>query len=257
MAASAPGLSSGLRIMEAIVESESGIGFNQLKTAAELSAASLNRYLQVLLEQQYVEKDANQQYVAGPMLFALMQRAEQHHGLRGASGPVLDSISREAGCTALWIDYRHGRMLCRDKRVHPEGIAMQQTGEIRTDYPLHPWGFLLLAHADEATRRLYLEHADNGALALYRPDAEALDRYIANAAERGLADDQGAILPHIRRIAVPVYDGERLAAAIAVGMPGTSFDAPFIHRLYELLQDEAAQVMKLLQAAIQEGKGEA
>lgn len=256
MAASAPGLSSGLRIMEAIVESESGIGFNQLKAAAGLSAASLNRYLQVLLEQQYVEKDANQQYVAGPRLFALMQRAEHHHGLRGASGPVLDRISREAGCTALWIDFRHGRMICRDKRVHPEGVAMQQTGEIRTDYPLHPWGFLLLAHADEATRRLYLEHAEDGALAPYRPDAEALNRYIADAAERGLADDQGAILPHIRRIAVPVYDGERLAAAIGVGMPGTSFDAPFIHRIYELLQDEAAQVMKLLQPAIQEGREE-
>lgn len=256
MAASAPGLSSGLRIMEAIVESESGIGFNQLKAAAGLSAASLNRYLQVLLEQQYVEKDANQQYVAGPMLFALMQRAEHHHGLRGASGPVLDRISREAGCTALWIDFRHGRMICRDKRVHPEGVAMQQTGEIRTDYPLHPWGFLLLAHADEATRRLYIEHAEDGALAPYRPDAAALDQYIADAAKRGLADDQGAILPHIRRIAVPVYDGERLAAAIGVGMPGTSFDAPIIHRIYELLQDEAAQVMKLLQPAIQEGRGE-
>ncbi|MBN3522963.1 helix-turn-helix domain-containing protein [Paenibacillus apiarius] len=247
--ASAPGLSSGLRIIELVSESETGIGFNQLKAALELSSASLNRYLQVLLERQFVGKNENQQYVPGAKLSAMIKCADGLHDVSGMTGPILDRICRETGCTSLWIDFRNGRMICRDKAVHPEGVVMQQIGEVRTDYLLHPWGFLLLAHANDEKRRFYIEYANLGGLAGRCPDESSVQRFIEEASVNGLSDDNGLILQNIRRIAVPIRADSRLAAAIAIGMPGVSFEERFIERIYGILQAEAVRAERLLSAS--------
>ncbi|WP_019422722.1 IclR family transcriptional regulator [Paenibacillus sp. OSY-SE] len=244
--ASAPGLSSGLRIIELVSESEAGIGFNQLKAVLELNAASLNRYLQVLLEQQYVDKNENQQYVLGAKLLGMMKHADSLHDVSDMTGPILDYICRETGSTSLWIDFRDGRMMCRDKVVHPEGVVMQQIGEVRTDYMLHPWGFLLLAHASAEKRRFYIDYANLAGLANCCPDKASVQRFIEEASENGLSDDKGLILQNIRRIAVPIRAHSRIVASIAIGMPGVSFEEQFIARIYRILQEEAVRVERLL-----------
>lgn len=240
----APALENGLRILEYIAD-QGETGFNQLKQSLDIPPASLNRYLKVLADREFIEKNEQQQYVPGAKLRALGQTA-------GADpyelivGPVLELIRSRTGHSAIWIDWVNGRMRCRDKRVAPEGVGMQEIGELRTDYAVQPWGYLFLGDADAARRALLLESGQLGPFRGRRPEPEQIVREIERAAGEGYSDDRGTLYRNVRRIAVPIRAGGRFRAAIGVGMAGTEYPQAQINEVVALLKEQAARVESLV-----------
>ncbi|TBL71585.1 IclR family transcriptional regulator [Paenibacillus thalictri] len=242
---SAPGLESGLQILGVIGELGDA-SFIQLKHQLQLSPASLSRYLKTLTDQDFLEKNDEQRYMLGPALKKITAAAMQVSPFDAVIAPVLGQLSETLGLTALWISFEYGSMVCRDKVVFPEGVFMQDVGSRRTDYTIHPWGFLFLAHQKEQHRRYLIENAQvSPSFQKYIPVRSALDDLISEALEQGYSDDRGVIFPHIRRIAVPLFSYGRITAAIGVGMIDSVYSDAQAADIAIELQHTAAQLMKL------------
>ncbi|MBO9609644.1 MAG: IclR family transcriptional regulator [Paenibacillaceae bacterium] len=241
---SAPGLESGLKILELVIKSNGadGISFSQMKQELDLNAASLTRYLRVLLESQFLGKADNQLYVPGAKLLRLSNSVKEFGEIGAISAVILEQISRSTGFTALWIDYWHGRLRCRDKHIAPEGVVMQQVGAVRTDYILHPWGYLWLAEQPDQDRKFLIEHAALGNFGGDMPTEEKMEQFMADAARQGWVDDRGSIYRGNRRIAAGIRFEGRLVCAIAVGMPDARWDEAVVQHVVQVLKEKAAQV---------------
>lgn len=246
MALQAPGLESGLNIIKLVSESRE-IGFNQLKSKLELSPASLNRYLKILLEQGFIEKNENQQYIPGVQLITMCTPVDSPDYFKDIMDPSLEKLSSLLGYSSVWIHFENGKMVCRSKFVIPEGVAMQSTGSVRTDYLIHPWGYLLLASMKEEKRRFYIENSTiSPTFSSYIPEKNLLDDFIQEAYQSKFSDDKGKIFPNIRRIAVPLYLNGRLEAAIGMGMPGSSFTDEHISKVIHTLEEKVIQITRMI-----------
>ena len=243
---SAPGLESGLKILELVVRNKE-IGFNQLKKMLELSPASLNRYLKLLLEQGFIARNENQQYTPGNKISSIYQLPDELDILREIIKPVLENISCSTGFTSLCIGFRNNCMICMDKQVVPEGLVMQEVGSVRTDYILHPWGYLLLSNQDDVKKQLLIENAN--ATLTYGgqiPDKALLEKFIKEAGEKRFSDDKGLVYPGIRRISMPIYHRNKLTAALAVGILGNSLENAKYEFIIAALNLKATQLTDML-----------
>jgi DNA-binding IclR family transcriptional regulator len=218
MAMSAPGLLYGLKIL-ALVEQEGAIGFNQLKTDLGLGASSLTRFLNLLIEEKYILKSPEQKYVLGeswqPNPKKLNSTQEQ---LRSLIYPLLETIARETHFTALYIEFEHGKMSCKEKVIQPHGVNMQGVGSIRTDYLLHPWGYLLLADYSIKQRAFMMEHSklDLAGVIAFPSLSEQTD-YYQMAVDEQYVDDYNRIYCGVRRLAIPIRLNNRLVGSIGLG----------------------------------------
>jgi DNA-binding IclR family transcriptional regulator len=237
MVSTAPALDGGLRILELIVARRE-IGFSQLKLALDIPAASLNRYLKVLMERGYVEKSEQSQYVIGAGLRNLSIE-NSADALAPIVAPLLKQICEATGHTAIWFDWLNGRMRCRDKEVAPEGVVMQSIGESRTDYAVQPWGYLFLGTLAPKRRKLLLASGTLGAYPGRIPDEAEVERAIIRASELGYSDDAGKLYMNNRRIAVPVAYHGQIRAAIAVGMAGVDYPQEQIQSIVRVLKEKA------------------
>lgn len=249
MASTAPGLESGLKILEMIADSK-GLGFNQLKIELGLSPASLNRYLKTLIERRFIEKNENQQYIIGKRIVEITRGLGDSDMIAATVQPVLENISASLGSTSMFICFKQGRMICTGKYVVQEGLTMQDVGENRTDYILHPWGFLLLASLEHKTRQLFIENANvYERFKAFIPDSELLNSFILEAGEYGYSDDKEMVLQNIRRIAVPVYSGnsgDKLVGAIGIGMLGGMLNDAGKENVVKILKQKAESLRGIL-----------
>ncbi len=247
---SAPGLVSGLQILEYVSSRPQGIGFNELKSLLELQSASLSRYVKVLYEEGYLEKNEAQLYVPGYRLLRMNQSQEAWlPALTEITGPVLQSITAQTAMSSLWIGYSQGRMVCVDRALAPEGVVLQEPGTVRTDYHVQPWAYLYLSGLSPEKRRVLL---DNSVLSLPSwtvPDAESLVRRINDAGLLGYSDDGGDIVPGYRRLAVPVHKQGKLIGAIGVGFINGQLGEADIQAAISLMQEKAAGISNMWEAS--------
>ncbi len=245
MATKAPGLQSGLKIIEMVATSD-GIGFNQLKTDLGLSPGSLNRYLKTLLQEGFVEKNENRQYVIGKKIKQISKGIDELDMIATKVQPVLENIAVALGSTSIYIHFEQGRMICAGKYMMPEGLTMQFVGEDRSDYILHPWGFLFLSSLDKKTRGLFIENANvDERFKSLLPDKELLNDFILEAGENGYSDDQGKLFQNIRRIAVPVYSEKKLVGAIGIGILGVSLENVAKENILKVLKQKAESLEEM------------
>ncbi|MBU0638116.1 MAG: helix-turn-helix domain-containing protein, partial [Planctomycetes bacterium] len=152
--AGAPGLERGLDIIELIGAAPAPVRFNDIAQHLGVSHVSASRILRVLRDRGFVEKDAvSGRYKPGAKMT-----------LVGLSIPVVERLRREAAVllpalmectrsTILVIHWTGAHMHCIAKQTHPESIAMQPLGEIRTNLLDCPWGWLFYQSLDDAKRR--------------------------------------------------------------------------------------------------------
>ncbi|MEK3722858.1 hypothetical protein [Paenibacillus sp. FSL H8-0034] len=234
---SAPGLLYGLKIL-ALVEQEGEIGFNQLKTDLGLGASSLTRFLNLLIEESYILKSPDQKYVLGdrwqPSPKKLNSTQEQ---IRSLVYPLLETIVRDTHFTALYIEYEHGKMICREKVIQPYGVNMQAVGSIRTDYMLHPWGYLLLAASTVKQRAFMMEHSKldlTGQLTL--PSLSQQTGYLQMAVDEQYVDDYNRVYSGIRRLAFPIRINNRLIGSIGLGSISGNVDEEKVSHYIETVK---------------------
>lgn len=224
MGQKAPALENGLAIIE-LVAKKDGIGFNQIKSDLGFNPASLNRYINTLLEKGYIQKDDNKQYVLGDKMHDLLSNLSPPDDILEIVQPIIENISAELGCTVQYMSFENGRIVCKTKYVHSAGLSMQNVGESRTDYILHPWGFLYLMSLDEKKRKIVIQNSNvSEVMKKNIPNDNLMHHLLTEASNEGYSDDEGRIYNGIRRIAAPVYKDKKLIGAIGIGLIGTSLD---------------------------------
>lgn len=246
MVTTAPGLENGLKILEMVADNK-GIGFNQLKTELGLSPASLNRYLKTLMERNYIKKNENQQYIIGKRMMEISKDQGELEVVATKVQPLLENISAILGSTSIFFYFKQGRMICTSKFMVREGLTMQDIGESRTDYVLHPWGYLLLASLESKVREVFIENVNiYEACKGLEPDSELLDSFIYEAGEHGYSDDKGKIFRNTRRIAVPVYLENNLVGALGVGILGVYLEDEDKENIVKVLRQKAETLSGIL-----------
>lgn len=241
---SAPGLENGLNILEYILNNREA-GFNQLKKDLNLSPASLNRYLKVLMDQNFLSKLDNGQYSLGVKMQTFISDSEIHK-IDKYIYPLLKKISSTFKFTTLWISYEHGKMICKEKVLYPNGIVMQNSNEIRTDFIMNPWGLIFLAHCSEKDKEFYINQSYSKDLHhIQIPTKEEIDCFINEFNEKGYISDNGTIFKHLIRAAVPVYNkNKKLIASVVIGDIDTSTTQEKINESMPFIIKEVHELTK-------------
>jgi len=208
----APGLENGLRILEYVRE-RGQVGFTELGRNLELNKASLSRFLKVLVERKYLVKVGGQ-YVPGDSRDLISTRPWDT-----LISPLLTRISIELKCSALWVEFRHGRMYFIDRIICENGVNMQIPGNSGTQYLINPAGYILLASEPVEVRKKLMTLADyNDNQRDQLPDEKKVLEMINRVEIDDFFDDQGLIFPGSRRGAVPLKGDGGIIGAFVLGM---------------------------------------
>jgi DNA-binding IclR family transcriptional regulator len=241
MSNKAPALENGIAIIELVAKKKT-IGFNQIKTELGINPASLTRYISTLLDKGFIKKDKNKQYVIGDRLFKILDDIDETNLLPNIVQPILENISGKLGCTAQYMSFENGRIICKAKYMHKTGLVMQDVGESRTDYILHPWGFLYLADLDDNKRRVVIKNSNVDILTRINAPSDTFLMQLIKDASKGYSDDLGQIYNGIRRIAVPVFKGQNLIGAIGIGLVGITLDTDTREDIVKVLLDKSKDI---------------
>jgi len=146
-----PALKRGLDLIEIIAQS-GPIGFTQLEKGSGLNTSSLNRLLKVLVESDFISKNADGKYEIGLKIFTISFNNSVWQPLFNNISEILHNISTKFQVTALLYTFLPTGSSVLDKVVFPDNVAMREIGEVKKDYLLSPWGFLYLAQLNGEER---------------------------------------------------------------------------------------------------------
>lgn len=238
----APALSQGLSILEFIDASPDAKSFTEIMTALSLTRGTTARLLGVMRERGYLRKNAKGHYELGAAAKRLGVANSQKETLRLASGPVLEVLMNESGCTAILFWWTGRATECIAKRVHEAALGMQDVGAVRDDLLTYPWGWFLMQTLSPAQRdALWSERPG-------RPDRltpERVEAHLAHLEAAGVIVDM--MLPQLRRITAPIRDRENaIVGALAIG--GTDWNLS--DDIVDVCSDEVRCAAEQLSAAL-------
>ncbi len=207
----APALARGLTVIEAVAAATEPMAFGHIAAMLGVSNASTSRLLRVLRERDYLRK-AKGGYVAGPQLQTIGTSPPLPDALAEKGQPLLVSLSRQTGNTAILFLWSGQHTHCVAKALHEDSLGMQEVGSIRTDTLNYPWGWIILAHASAATQDALWSGPD---LTVTKTHVQ---EQVRSYRHHGFAVDTSRTL---RRLAAPVWnaDGELVACMALGGTP--------------------------------------
>lgn len=91
-------LDRGLRVLEVLAETPSGLTVTELAAALEVNRTVMHRLVATLLEHALIRRDANGRICAGMGLLRLAAGVQPV--LRDAAVPLLRALAEQTGCTA-------------------------------------------------------------------------------------------------------------------------------------------------------------
>jgi DNA-binding IclR family transcriptional regulator len=206
----APALERGLAILELLVRTGKPLAFSSIASGLALPTASAARILKVLQAHGYVAQDVGGgPYRLGPAIWTLAGLAPSRQRLCENAGPVLRSLRKLTGNTALLIHWNGQTLECLAKEMDEHSIAMQAVGEIRTNLLGYPWSPCV--YEDLAARPRRLRTVVGG-------DRAAISRMKAALGKARRAGYAYVGERALRRFAAPVRGvGGRLLGAIGLG----------------------------------------
>jgi DNA-binding IclR family transcriptional regulator len=211
----APALDNGLDILEQVIRSENGTGFNQLAEELPVTRATVSRLLKVLIKRGYLSKDSqNGKYFPGNRLSLLGLKTPLLEKLLREAQPVIKSLSEKAMNNTVILIYWTGREMQVLSRFQQESsVAMMPAGTIRTDLSLFPWGWLFyeeLSKTEKAEAEAKIELLEE----FKKLQASRLEDYKQNSY---LYDDCG-VFEHVRRFTSLLKDRNgQIIGALGVG----------------------------------------
>lgn len=214
-----PALKRGLELLKLILMSDRPLGYNEILSQTRLPASSVTRLLKSLEEGRYVVKDASGKYLAGNELLVLGHSTPVFSRLLSRSREILETLSRETGNTAQLLFWNGREIQCLDKIVESFSISMQEIGTITRDCSQMPWGWIFYESLPPARRRLAEREMKDR-----KGFLERFPGWIASYKKQGAAYDDQEFYPHVRRIAVPIFEGDHIIGAVALG--GTILTLP-------------------------------
>ena len=193
-------------------------GVSEIGRALGLPKSSTHRLLSALRRRELVERDGAGRYRPGVGLIGLALGVLDREPLVAAARPILEQQARALGETFFLVAARGGRLIVLDKA---EGTGLLRASPaIGSEVPVHA----------SAVGKLYLAHAPD-AVALQQPlqrytrrtlvGARALERAVQAARAAGHAASRGEWLEGLSVFAAPVFERERMLAAVCAALPNT------------------------------------
>lgn len=220
-------------------------GVTALARALELPKASVHRLLATLTRRQLIERDERRRYSPGPALLALGLQRLDRDPVAAASRSELEAAATELGETVFLAAPRGGKLLVLDKA---EGSGfLRAAPRVGEAIPIHATavGKLVLAHAPDAVS------LGGGALAAFTDETttthEQLASEVRRAALRGWAENRGEWISGLSVVAVPVFRGDQMVAALAVAAATACVDALGTLVLAERLRSAASRIASRLE----------
>ena len=207
-----------LRLLDRVVRDE---GRNPLRVhaaALNIPTSSAYRMVQMLRNHGFLAPAERGHYVAGLALSELGLHCEASAPLASSARPLLKRLARECRATAH-LGIMDGDMITYVIKEHGGGTPLFTAEGGQLEAYCSAIGRVLLAHMGKADREAYL--AAGPFVALTRRtviDPQAIRELLAKTWQRGYAVDDREIADDLVCLAVPVFRGERVVAAISVSM---------------------------------------
>jgi DNA-binding IclR family transcriptional regulator len=230
-----------------IVATHRGVTLTEIARTLNMTLSRTHRLLGTLEQSGYLSRGIGKVYHLGPKLLFLGHRSAQGNPLLRAASPVLDSLSRSSGETAL-LAIRFGieRLIVdsRDSRFGPQA-AWPNDARL----PLHSGalGICLLSYAPS---QILTKLMANG-LVCYTPstiaDAESLHKAIISVQQNGAYVSKNSYQEGVYSIAAPILGGQREAvAAVAIVGNTARLDPDKEQEYADIVRQGASDISKYL-----------
>jgi DNA-binding IclR family transcriptional regulator len=189
-----------------------------LAAAIGLPLSSTYRYIAILRETGLIDEDKRGCFVLASRVIGLAQAARAGTDLVSVARPYMRRLSHETGETVHLVRRSGDRAVCIEKVESSSRIRVKF--RVGTALPLHRGAApkMLLAHLSPEERDATL-----GDLVALEPDfgaqRNALLSELALIRDRGWAESQNEITPHVYAVAVGVFDRTGVVATLSVVAP--------------------------------------
>ena len=251
-------VSRAIALLDALAESEMGVGVNELARQIGVNPSTASRLLSTLQEAGLVERSGGGPYRLGLKLVALSDRVLAQLDVRQQARPLLARLVAETGETATL------------SRTAPRSSAPRSVpggGEVITvDFIPSPSSVVSMARVGRpsvlhatAAGKVMLAFGDRGTPGESDPliaftertitNRDALARELECVRERGYAEAVGEREPDLGALAAPVFGrGSELAAILGIQGPASRLPAATRRALREPLLGAAAELGRALGA---------
>lgn len=234
-----------IALLDALAESEAGLGVNELARRIDVNASTASRLLATLLDAGLVTRgDSGGPYRLGLKLLALSDRVLAQLDVRQLARPLLTTLAERTGETATLSVPGDGETITVDFVPSPASVvSMAWVGRPSVPHATAV-GKVMLAYAPG--------HAPApGPLTRFTErtitDPSVLADELATIRERGWGEAVGEREPDLTAIGAPVFDRSReLVAIIGVQGPTSRLPAATRRALREPLLEAAAQLSQAL-----------
>lgn len=242
---SAPALTRGLHILELVKEKEE-LSYKQIQKLTGINSSSLSRILNVLINNGYLEKNNNKNYIIGTKLL-LFAKGSSLELLSQKAEDTLNEITQKFNVTTCLHGYTNKGSIMLNKKIDPDNVALRGIGTIIEDFILGPWGFLYVAEK-ECPLKFIKKVKKNKWYNIPPPSNEKLMELIEEAKQKGYGDDKGIIIKGIRKLAVPIYNSNNnLIASLGIGTMQELINEEDVEEIINFLKLQAQQLASKIQ----------
>ena len=237
-----------LAALDAIADSEAGLGVNELARRIGVNASTASRLLATLQESGVLERTGAGPYRLGLKLVALSERVLAQLDVRQRARPLLAALVADTGETATLSVPGGGEAITVDFVPSPSSVvSMARVGRPSVPHATAA-GKVMLAFAghglgasEAPTLTAFTEHTIT--------DPAVLAQELEVVRERGYAEAVGEREPDLGALAAPVFgrDGE-LAAILGIQGPASRLPAATRRTLRAPLLAAAAELSRALGA---------
>jgi len=237
-----PGLTRGLRILQAFSRQQPRLSAAEIGRALELPRASAFRLIQTLEHLSFLEREGNH-YRLGSAVLGLGFEYLASLGLSERARPVIEALRDKVGHSAH-LGIRDGvDVVILLKAAGPS--AYSSWVNVGTRLPAHATvlGRALLIGSTPAQLRTLFPGRLKRYSAHTPTTLKALEEVLADDAAQGAAISEGHYEENICSLACPVHDrAGRIAAAISITIPRASFAPDDPARLVRAVQSAAEKL---------------
>lgn len=211
-----------LKIIEAVVNAEDGLGVIEASEFVDLPPSTTHRILTALVKQSYLSQDkVNKKYYPGKMLFAISGKLVRDNSLATLGRPFLVDLSDETGETVHFCILEDYKTYLIDKVRSNKNLTHTSNMGFKDEPYLTSFGKVLLANMSDEQIEKYIEtstfirRTPNTII-----DKSELKKELRSIKREGYAVDNEEAEEGLYCIATPVYDSNgSVAAAISISGP--------------------------------------
>jgi DNA-binding IclR family transcriptional regulator len=212
------------KIIEAVVNTEDGLGVIEASEVVDLPSSTTHRILTSLVKLGYLRQDRiNKKYYPGRMLFSISGKLVRDNSLASLGRPFLVDLSDETGETVHFCIIEDYKTYLVEKVRSNKNLTHTSNMGFRDEPYITSFGKVLLANMSEDH---IVKYIDSTTLTRRTPntitDKSELKKELAKIKTQGYAIDNEEAEEGLYCLAAPVYDSNGTAAA-AISISGPAF----------------------------------